>query len=146
MKIALACALIAFASSAAVAGDSEPSHWNPDKTAIAKLDFAFRNASEWHGSPPDIEPYNRFYAGVTIKGRRMIRAEFARLSDPIDCRGGDKDKKIPPVCLAKPRKGGIHIVPEDQFPSVKGGGCAFVDMLYDVDAERMVELMCNAPM
>jgi hypothetical protein len=44
-----------------------------------------------------------------------------------------------------PRAGGIHIVPEDQFPQALGGGCSYVDMLYDVDADRMVELHCNSP-
>jgi hypothetical protein len=140
VKIALACALAAFVSSAAAADESDLPHWNPGDATIAKLDFAFRNASEWHGSPPGLEPYNRFYAGVTIKGRRMIRAEFAQLYDSVDCAAA-----APHVCLGKPRKGEIHIVPEDRFPRIKGGGCSDVNMLYDVAADRMAELRCNAP-
>ena len=111
-RIALACTLIAFASAAAIADDSDLPHWKPGKKTIAKLDFVFHNADLWHGTPPDIEKYNRYYAGIAIKGRYMVRAEFAQLFDPVECNDG------PPVrvCMAKVREGGIHIVPEDSSP------------------------------
>jgi hypothetical protein len=145
LKIAFGCALLALATSAVRAVDSDHPHWKPGKTTIAKVDFAFRNAGRWHGSPPDIAGYDRYYAGITIKGRHMVSAEFAQaLTDCI----ADQDKRVhsvPSVCLAKPRKGEVYVVPEERFPSAKGGGCSFVYLLYDVDAERMIQLACNAP-
>lgn len=146
-KFAFACALLAITNSMAHAADSDLPHWKPGKRTIAKVDFAFRNASRWRGSPPDIAGYDRYYAGITINGRRRVSAEFAQAFTNTDCIIS-QDKTVhpfPPVCLAKPRQGEVYVVPEERFPSAKGGGCSFIYLLYDVDAERMIQLDCNAP-
>jgi hypothetical protein len=135
MKIALACAMIALVSSAAFADDSGLPHWKPDKATIAKLDFAFRNAGFWDGSPPDIKTYNRYYAGVTIKSRRMVRAEFTEFPD-VEFVDGKVEYHAD--------KNPVHIVPDVPLLGDSDGGCAVVNMLYDVDAERMVWLHCNS--
>jgi hypothetical protein len=132
MKMALACALAAFMSSAAAADESGLPHWTPGKAAIAKLDFAFRNAGLWKGSPPDAGKYNRYYAGVTIKGRRMVRAEFTVFPEAKKVDGKTEYDTNP-----------THVVPLDQFPMISDGGCSVVNMLYDVDADRMASIACN---
>jgi hypothetical protein len=130
VRIALACALAAFMSSAAVADDSDLPHWNPGKATIAKLDFAFRNAGRWHGSPPPPSKYHyRYYAGVTVKGHRAVRAEFTFFPDS-DSIAGKIDNPV-------------HVVPEEKFPVIWDAGCdGVVNMLYDVDADRMIWIDC----
>jgi hypothetical protein len=151
IRIALICVLAACAASAGHAQGDDFQHWKPGQKTLAKLDFAFRNDAQWHGSPPDFAKYDRYYEGVTVKGRRMVRAEFSTIpGTPINCRPAviENGHSIPQICLidhSHDRTPEVHIVPEDQFPSVKGGGCSFVNMLYDVDADRMAEFWCNAP-
>lgn len=132
-------------SSVAAADESDLPHWKPGKTTIAKLDFAFRNAGLWKGSPPDTGKYSRYYAGVTIKGRRMVRAEFAMpVYVNVVCRrtsaGDALECDQAHVGSPKPR---VYFVPEDKFPSLFDGGCSVVNMLYDVDADRLVSIACN---
>lgn len=150
LRIALLCALAASVSSDAIAQEYDAPYWTPGKATLDKLDFASRNAAQWHGSPPDFTKYDRYYEGVTIKGRRMVRAEFSTVpGTPVDCRPMTTGNgHSVPLCIvdhSHDRAPEVHIVPEDQFPRIKGGGCSDVNMLYDVDADRMVEFRCNAP-
>jgi|HubBroStandDraft_5_1064220.scaffolds.fasta_scaffold42369_3 hypothetical protein len=134
IRIALISVLAAFAASAArTQGDDFP-YWKPGQKTLAKLDFAFRNAGFWDGSPPAIEKYSRYYAGITIKGRRMVRAEFTNFPD-VEIVDGKVEYHVD--------KNPVHVVPEDQFPGIFDGGCSVVNMLYDVEAERMVSISCN---
>jgi len=134
-RLLLQAALIALTGSAAVAEDSDLLHWKPGKKVIAKLDFAFRNSPRWHGTPPEFDDYFRYYAGVTIKGRRMIRAEFTDF--PNSTRIVKNEIEFYQDGPA------VQVVSLDKFPSVFDGGCGVVNMLYDVDADRMVWLHCN---
>jgi len=130
IRIALICVLAAFAASAGNAQGDDFPHWKPGQKTLAKLDFAFRNAGRWHGSPPASgKYYYRYYAGVTINGRRMVRAEFTIFpeSDAIDGK------------IENP----VHVVPEEKFPVIWDAGCdGVVNMLYDVDADRMIRIDC----
>ena len=152
LKIAVFCALATSICSAAIAQDSDRPYWKPGKGTLAKLDFAVRNSAEWHGTPPDFAKYDRYYAGVTVKCRRMVRADFSRVPGmPINCvpAKNANGPSTPEICIvddSHDRPGEIHVEPEDQFPlSPKGGGCWFMTMLYDVDAGRMADFRCNAP-
>ncbi len=133
--IAFACTLSVLNAMTAHAADSELPYWKPGKRIIAKLDFAFRNSSTWRGAPPVFDNYYRYYAGVTIKGRRMIRAEFTEFPNST---------KIVNNEIEFYQDGpAVQVVPVDKFPNIFDGGCGVVNMLYDVDADRMVWQRCN---
>ena len=134
-RLLLQAALITLAGSAAVAEDSGLPHWRPSKKVIAKLDFAFRNSPKWHGAPPKFDDYYRYYAGVTIKGRRMIRAEFTDI--PNSTRIVKNEIEFYQDGSA------VQVVSVDKFPSISDGGCGVVNVLYDVTIDRMVWLRCN---
>jgi len=134
LKIAFACLLAASISAVAYASSDDLPHWNPGKATIAKLDFTFRNAGRWHGSPPAIDRYNRYYTGVTIKGRRTVRAEFTIFPE-TEIVDGKVEYRVD--------KNPVHVVPVDRFPLIVDAGCSgVINMLYDVDADRMIRIDC----
>lgn len=130
LGIAALCVLAAMACRAASADDLP--HWKPGKRTLSRIDFAFLNAGLWHGSPPGLEKLSRYYAGITIKGRRMVRAEFTAFTgvDVVN----DQAHYDPPE---------VRVVPEDHFPVIFDGGCGVVNMLFDVAADRLVWIQCN---
>ena len=65
----------------------------------------------------------------------MIRAEFTTL--PNNFRITEKNIEFFQDGPA------VQITSVDRFPVVADGGCSVVNMLYDVDADRMVWLHCN---
>src|ERR1700735_5545497 len=134
-QIALQVLLAMALGSAAVAKDGHAPRWSPGKRSIEKLDFAFRAAPRWHGAPPDLDGFFRYYAAVTVKGRHMIRAEFTTLPNSFRLtHGGIELYQDGPS---------VRITLVDQFPKVADGGYDVLNMLFDVDAGRMVWLRCG---
>jgi len=64
-----------------------------------------------------LKQYDRYYAGVTVRGRRMVRGKLI----------------VPPNREDHP-KTGIHITGAKYLPQLHGGGCANVSVMYSVDA------------
>lgn len=65
--------------------------------------------------------YKRYYAVTFLQGRRTIKGLFVRDDEP-----------------------GVYPVASDaEFPAILDGGCGVVHVLYDVEAERILELHCN---
>ena len=93
--------------------------WKPDPKLIAKLEALIKIPGEAGYTPIPLSKYARYYAGVTVNGRRMIRGELV-LDDP--------DGKVL----------GIFVVPEAKFPPVADGGCDIVNLQYDVATARIV--------
>ena len=72
-------------------------------------------------SPRPLEAYRRYYSGVLVHNRRMIRGEFLR--------GG---------------KPGIYVVGQVRsLPLIYDGGCGVVNVLYDIALKRVVAISCN---
>lgn len=108
--------------------------WTPDLRAISALEAQIRTPA---GAPEPIGPmadYARFYVGVTIGGRRMIRGELVHA--PRECPQPVRDVGV--FCAYQ---AGIHL--NEEFPSILDGGCGIVNLLYDPAARRIVWIRCN---
>lgn len=78
------------------------------------------------GQPPVITTYARYYFGYLANGRKMIRGEFV----------------VPFGSGMKPA--GVYMVKDaTDFPIIDDGGCAVMQVVYDVEAEHIVSLKCN---
>jgi hypothetical protein len=98
--------------------------WTPDTGTITKLESIIRIPSNSWRAPTPVANYARYYAGVTIKGRPVIRGEFV-------------------IPLPPDKPAGIYIGAESDFPGIMDGGCGVVNLLYDVKAARIVWIRCN---
>src|SRR5690242_101447 len=109
-KFAMSAAMLLIASSAgAQVYQSEEPHCTPDAATIAKLEAQLK-IDNWPGEKQanyPLKQYDRYYAGVTVRGRRMVRGVLI----------------VPPNREDHP-KTGIHITGAKNLPRLHGGGCA----------------------
>jgi len=123
-KFAILIACFSIMSSIPAATSSPQWNWAPDIKTIAKLESSIRLPSDKRRATLAIASFARYYAAKTINGHRMIRGEF-----------------LEPYRSIRP---GVYIRTEDQFPpSPMDGGCGVIQLLYDVDAARVVWIHCN---
>ena len=109
---------------------ADPSTWTPDAASIQRLEASIHPGDypKWGyaGSPPNLAGYSRYYAGYKRDGHRMLAGEFVELT------------------IEGEKPAGIHIVATPKnFPVIYDGGCSVINVLYDVDAARLVSLTCN---
>jgi hypothetical protein len=100
--------------------------WAPHLKTVTALEATVKVPGGYGHPPIPLKEYQRYYAGVTISDRRMIRGEFL-LSDAFDSSKGP----------------GVYIVAEDGLPVVSDGGCSVVNLLYDLKTARIVSINCN---
>jgi hypothetical protein len=94
----------------------------PDEATIARLEARVRLPK---GAPP-LKNYDRYYAFEQISGRRVLYGMY--LAPPDAVRLGRVQR------LAAP----------EQLPNgIDGGGCAEVQVLFDVETSRITRLACN---
>jgi hypothetical protein len=98
--------------------------WTPDAKIISTLESVVKVPGGYDRPPLPLKSYARFYAGSTIKGRRVVRGEYV-LSDD----------------WGKPA--GIHISKEEDFPAIMDGGCCIVNLVFDVKAGKIAWIECN---
>lgn len=98
--------------------------WTPDDAAIQKLEHAARTM-DWDfvlqkTAPGPLDDYARFYAGETVDGRHIIQGVFM-----------------------SGRKGVYVLASTSQLPMILDGGCHYVSLTYDADADRLERIACN---
>ncbi len=98
--------------------------WTPTRSDIAHLEQGLELPLVPTPSGP-LKDYERFYAGITQNGHRMIRGELVALG------------------VMPQERGQVHITSEDKFPVVMDGGCGIVNLLYDVESAKVVHIGCN---
>lgn len=98
-----------------ISANEEP-YWTPDKATIEKLEGRVEMPVFFGQRSYSKDQYNRFYAGVTINGKRVVRGKW--IVPP------NREDFIPT---------GTHIIDIEDMPSLPGGGCANVSVMYTVD-------------
>lgn len=98
--------------------------WTPTRGEIARLEAGLKLPESPSTSGP-LKDYERYYAGIVRNGHRMIHAEFVALGIGPEARGQ------------------VHVTSEDKFPVIMDGGCGVVNLLYDVESNRVVHIGCN---
>jgi hypothetical protein len=99
-------------------------NWTPDAQTIKRLEAAIHVPGGPGSRDLPVATYARYYAGVTLAGRRTIVGEL-----------------VLPAIMGQ--KAGVHIGSEDDFPGIFDGGCDVVYLTYDVQRARIVSIMCN---
>jgi len=99
--------------------------WTLDHKTIAILESVAKVPGGYGHAPIPLEKYARYYVGVVINGRRMIRGEFDFPNGPDG------------------RRAGVYIVGESGLPHTLDGGCSIVNLIYDPEAHKMVSIVCN---
>ncbi len=120
MRIILAVVFASLATIAAQAAPTDTPFWTPDQATILRVE-------KMVSMPPRTEPlqsYSRYYAGITVKGRSVIHGRM------VTRRVVDKPADI-------------YIVPENQFPGVRDGGCSVINFFYDLAEDSLTSLECN---
>lgn len=105
-------------------------HWTPDAATIHKVESDIQTSDiplpYSSGHRPVIAQYARYYSAYRANGHRMITGELV----------------LPSGTKMKPA--GIYmVVSKVQFPTIFDGGCAVMNVVYDVDAGHVVSLKCN---
>jgi hypothetical protein len=119
LRIAIASVLLLLASTANPQNlPSEEPYWTPDAAMIAKLEAEIKIFALPKQATYPVTQFDRYYAGVTIKGGREIRGRLI----------------LPPDREDSP-KTGIHITDVKYLPQLRGGGCANVYVTYYVDKD-----------
>src|SRR3954462_7907874 len=120
-RFAMSAAMLLLAGSAhaQVFQSPEEPYWTPDAATIAKLEAQLKIESwpDQNQAGYPLTQYDRYYAGVTVRGRRMVRGKLI----------------VPPNREDHP-KTGIHITAVKYLPQLHGGGCANVSVVYSLDS------------
>jgi hypothetical protein len=109
-------AVLAVAAGTAAATAPASPDWRPDAATIARLESRLVLPPQSHV----LGHYQRFYAGETVNGRRVVEGR-----------------------LLWSRRATTRIVPPGKLPNVPSGGCDFIDLTYDVAADRMTRIACH---
>jgi hypothetical protein len=118
----------------ACAGAASADPWTPDAATIAKFEAAI-HIPDWgrstefpNGHVPAVSEYARYYAGdISPNGSGGRRIVFAEL-----------------VVLGPGVQPGTHLVSTIAgFPQISDGGCTVVNLIYDVDQDKVIGLRCN---
>jgi hypothetical protein len=106
-------------------GVGEEPYWTPDADMITRLESRVEMPTFFGQRSYTREQYERYYAGVTVNGRRVIRGRW--IVPP------NREDFLPT---------GTHIIDIEDMPSLPGGGCANVTVMYTVDL-NLASASCN---
>lgn len=124
VRMTVLCFMVFTASVAFAAAKS----WTPADNQIAELEASVRleKLPGWLPSEaPSLARYDRYYAGSTVEGKKVILGEFVVPEDPGHAPG-------------------IHIVAnKDEFPRIEGGGCTIVNVIYSPTRHKVISIWCN---
>ncbi len=108
------------AANATLAQTATPS-WKPDEETVRAIEVTLRLPSEGSWRPGPLDSYARYYTGQILNGNRVIYGDLLR---------GQMATEKPGIYLRDP-------------PSIStGGGCDQIQLWYDVDAHRMLQIQC----
>jgi len=109
-------------------GVASSQNWNPSDAEIAKVEASIKldQLPYWKISKlPSLTGYERYYAGSTLNGEKVI---FGELVFPFDSKS----------------KPSVHIVARKSgFPVIMDGSCAIVNLVYSVKGQKIVSIQCN---
>lgn len=109
---------------------SEQPHWIPDEATAARMDAAIREALRRGAPALDLDTYGRYYWGVTVNGKPVIRGRVLR-RDPRFTTGVNAP--------------GVHVAADwDSGPILSDGGCSNIRAVYDASAAMLTVLACDA--
>jgi len=97
--------------------------WTPTAAQISEIEKRVKLDGLTTDGP--ISTFQRYYAGVTRDGRRLILAEYIGL-----------------IKMLRP-DGSIHIVSYREMPALGDGGCGVVNFDYDPDTRKFSTPSCN---
>jgi hypothetical protein len=97
--------------------------WTPSDSTIAKMEKVIA-VPDPSGNTRTAYQYRRFYDGVIVDGRRKIRGEL-----------------VAPQGRERPA---VFMRPEKLWPHILNRGCDVVNLLYDVQDNRLDWLGCNS--
>ena len=104
---------------------SEQPHFKPDEQTAAQMEAVIQDKMH-RAALKDLSSYSRYYAGITLDGKAMIRARIEQTGDV----------NSPPA--------GVHLVSEpEDVPMLFDGGCGNITAMYDVKAAKFTELFCD---
>jgi hypothetical protein len=128
----IALYLLAFAVALVAPAHAADAEWMPDQALISKIETAFApivaaGLTDIGDHPVKaralLKDYNRYYAGETTNGEKVVVGSFTFGS----IWGGTP---------------GVHIVTMKELPSGFGGGCGMIHIWYHV-ATGKIESVCN---
>ena len=90
--------------------------WTPHRTLIARFEARFVMPQ----GADRLAAYQRDYAGTVQNGRRVVLGLLTRGGRP-----------------------GVRIISIHDLPEIEDGGCALIDVEYDVAADRLTPLRCH---
>jgi hypothetical protein len=111
----------------AAALERDPGEWTPDAKTISRVD-ALALKLELPKGFGSISDYSRFYYGTVRNRQKVVEGIFLSPSLRVDFQ-----MNFP---------GGVHVVPEGTIAGIADGGCAQVNLEFDVQSEK-VESRCN---
>jgi len=94
----------------------DPNEWSPPAELVS--------ASPLRG-------YTRYYFGSVKDGRKIVAGTM------VASRFATNE-------LGETAPGHFHILRESAFPMVMGGGCNFINLWFDIKADKL-SIHCNAP-
>ena len=92
------------------------SQWSPSLASIEKLESDLRLP---RGAGP-LNDYTRYYSSDPRRGRHAVTGVLVA--------GGDR---------------AIHIISYSDLPKILDGGCGVIDLFYDMDDAKSLEISCN---
>ena len=119
-RFALATVMYLAAASTALAQAAEP-QWEPDEATVKSIETTLTLPSKHPWTPGPLDSYARYYTGMTLNGRKVIYGNLLR---------GRMSQEKPGVYLRSPPGRGT------------GGGCDQIQLWYDVNARRMLQIHC----
>ena len=109
---------------------SEQPHWQPDESTASRMEAALRDyLHRAYPTLPDLSRYSRYYRGVTVNGRQVIRGRILMFSS------ADRSAARAP---------GMHLERDAaDEPIFFDGGCDNISAAYDTGAARITALSCD---
>jgi len=108
---------VLFAFSAIAHQTPASMHWTPTTQQISDVEARLTLPE---GSKP-LAVYARYYSGQIVLGHHMLVGEFVL---------GDEEP-------------GVRVVNPGKAPKILDGGCSVVNLNYDVEKRKVVEIFCN---
>ena len=120
VPLALVVAMYVTMASSVWAQTAEPS-WKPDEATVKSIEATLTLPSTAPWKPGPLDSYVRHYVGMMKNGNKIVHGDLLR---------GQHAKEKP----------GIYLSASPTF--LFGGGCDHIQLWYDVDAHRMLQMQC----
>jgi hypothetical protein len=122
MTVAILLGLVSAARCQTAMPSSAPglTLWTPDLATVMLIEATLTLPSRSHWAPGPLKSYARYYIGQFQDGHRVIYGDLLR---------GRLAREAP----------GIYL---HSAPARTGGGCDQIQLWYDINAHRMLQIQC----